>query len=112
MAMFSFQGKPVLASEAKTVSTVVVTLTAAKYTKAGGNTASDLRKANSAFVTVEDQPVRISLDPAADAPTAATNGHEFAAGDSFLVEGHSAIVNLRAIRTGGTDGVLQVTYFE
>jgi hypothetical protein len=110
MAIHASLGKPVLASEELTIADSVLGLTSTKYRKQVGGNASDLYSANSAFITIEDQPLRINLDPAVTV-SATANGHEFAAGDSFIVEGAANIANLRAIRTGGTSGVLHVTYF-
>lgn len=112
MALVRQLGGCIVGSEAKTVSTTVVGLTATKYIKSvQGENLGNVLRANYAFVTVEDNPVRVQLDPLGTAPDASSNGHEFAAGDSFIIEGSGVIAGARFIRTGGTDGVLQVTYF-
>jgi hypothetical protein len=103
--------RPVMGSETVTVDATAggVALTSTTYTKQTGNGAADRVMAKVAFISVEDQQIRVNFDPAVTV-TASTNGHEFGDGDSFLVEGE-AIKNLRAICTGGTSGVMRVTYY-
>lgn len=92
-----------------TVSTTAVGFTSTNYIKDAGSTqASNLVKANLAFVTVDAQPIRWSI---AGTPLAGSAGHVYASGTSFWLVGHDAIVAFKAIRTGGTDGVLHATFF-
>lgn len=112
MAMISFAARPVLASETIAVDATAggVALTTTKiFKRVEDNHAGGQIRANSAYISVEDQQIRVNFDPAVTV-TATTNGHAFSAGDSFIVEGQ-ALVNLRAIRTGGTSGAMRVTYF-
>lgn len=81
--------------EQKTVSTTAVTLT-----KPAG--------ASRAIVMVEDQPIRYRED--GTAPTSSV-GVLCPAGTRFELESSSAISNFKAIRSGGTDGVISVNYY-
>jgi hypothetical protein len=84
-------------------------LTASVYSVQAGNTASQRNIAKTALVSVEDNSIRVNLNPAVTV-TATTNGHEFDNNDSFWLEG-AQIQNFRAIRVGGSSGVIRVTYF-
>jgi|SRR6185503_19569010 len=89
------------AFESVTVSTVAKALTTATYAPTGQTAASV------AIVQVEAQPVRWSV---ASTPTAAI-GH--AAVDTNVIKlcGIADITAFLAIRSGGTDSTLRVTYF-
>lgn len=89
------------AFESVTVSTVAKALTAATYAPTGEVAAAI------ALVQVEAQPLRWSV---ASTPTAAI-GH--AAVDTNVIRlcGGADIAAFLAIRSGGTDSVLRVTYF-
>lgn len=80
-------------------------LTVSKYTVGTGIAT---RRAKEAFITVEDQQLRWNIDPAVTV-TATTNGHEAGDGDNFIIYGQQ-LANFRAIRTGGSDSVIRVTY--
>lgn len=91
--------------EKKTVSTTVVTCTAAKLTinQAGG----DRKRAIKAYVSVETNSIRVRFD--GTDPDAST-GHLFASGDSFVVAGEMDLQNLKMIRASA-DATVQITYF-
>lgn len=108
MQIISIGPRVVIGSETVTVSTTAIGLTSTKYKVAAGSL-GDRMYAKEAFVTVEDNQVRWNLDPAVTV-TASTNGHEADAGDSFSIHGVTAMDNFRAIRTGGADGVLRISY--
>jgi hypothetical protein len=101
--------KQVMASESLTISTSAVPLTATKYRKQVGNTAAQFIHANHAFISVESNSIRVSVDPAVT-PTTNAGGHEYDDNDSFWIEG-AAIRNFQAIRTGGADATIRVTYY-
>jgi len=110
MQVVRFGGMSAMDFESVTVSTTAVGLTETKYKKAM-ESAGALLGAKSAFITVEDNPIRFSV-MAGVTPTASTNGHEMGAGTSFELHGATQMANFKAIRTGGADGVLHITYFE
>lgn len=64
--------------------------------------------ASAARITGEAQAMRYRYD--GGAPTA-TAGHELAASGVVELEGRSQITAFLAIRAGGTDGTVRVTYF-
>lgn len=110
MQSFPLRSVRVIGEQDLTVSTTAVGFTASNYiVAAGGNHSSDLAKANFAFVTVDAQPIRWSI---VGTPLAGSAGHVYASGTSFWLFGHDQIQNFKAIRTGGTDGVLHVTFFQ
>jgi hypothetical protein len=111
MALIKVGPRAVIGSEDITIDNTAggIALTASKYRVQVGGNASDTISAKSALVTVESNPVRVNLNPAVTV-TATTNGHEFDDNDSFEIEG-AQIPNFRAIRTGGSNGVIHVTYF-
>jgi len=80
-----------------------VGLTATKYQNENGHGV----KASRAVMTLETAQIRYNYD--GTAPTSAT-GHILNANDVLVLVGGDAIQNFRRIRTGGTSGVLQVTY--
>jgi cellulose biosynthesis protein BcsQ len=105
----SFGARRIVGEQDLTVSTTAVGFTSTNYIKSAGSArASDLVKANLAFVTVDAQPIRWSI---VGTPQAGSAGHVYASGTNFWLVGHDAIVAFKAIRTGGTDGVLHVTFF-
>jgi hypothetical protein len=109
MLIMSGSPRDVMGHEAVTVDATAggVGLTVTKYNPVGS--AGMNHKAKYAYCTVEDQEIRYSVDPAT-VPEAGTGGHEVAAGGSFWLYGQM-IPNFKAIRTGGSSGVLRVTYF-
>ena len=82
--------------ETVTVSTVSKPLTQTK-----------LLNYTQAFITVETAPVRFQVD--GTLPTAAV-GHQLDAGDTLSLDSRTQLTNFKAIRTGGTDAVLSVSY--
>jgi len=98
-----------VAVEQLTISTAVVPLTAATYLIASSQWDPGDKKASKAIIAVEDQGVRWTIYPGATVD-ANTNGLAAAAGDIIYLNNTAAIVNFRAIRTGGSDGQLNVIY--
>lgn len=78
-----------------------VGLTAAKYRPTNGV------QAEAAFITVEGGPIRYTYD--GTAPTT-TVGHKAVSGTILVLKGQHQMENFKAIRTGTTDGTLQVSY--
>jgi len=60
-----------------------------------------------AVLTLEGAQIRYTYD--ATAPTTAV-GHLMEVGDTVIISGYQNIQRFRAIRTGGVDGTLRVTY--
>lgn len=108
MPLSDYGARPVLGYENKTVSSAAVSLTRATYEPQTGPSASAVYMAQVAFITVEDNQVRYSVDPSTT-PTAGSNGHEVNAGDTIELHG-AQIRNFQVIATG-SDAVLRVTYF-
>lgn len=78
-----------------TVSTAVVTLTPTSG-------------ANVAYITVEAQPLRYTLD--GTNPVAATTGHLTLAAAVIRLYSSGQLSGFKAIRDGVTDAVLEITY--
>jgi hypothetical protein len=98
----------VLAYEKLTISNAVKQLTVAKYNNV--DVAGIDNDAQEAFVTVEaSNGFRYTFD--GTAPEASTTGHLAAGSSSFTIIGFNAIKNFKAIRDGGSDAVIHVTYF-
>lgn len=93
-----------------TVSNTPIGFTPSTYTQTVGNDASNHHKATSAFVTVETQEIRAQFNPAVTVE-AGTNGHAFASGAQFTIDGAANIANVKFIKTGGSDATLRVTFF-
>ena len=87
--------------ESITVSTTAVGFTAAQLNPANA------QRAERAFITVEGAAIRFRID--GTDPTS-SEGHLVLANSSFVLSGHNALANFRAIRDGGTDGTAKVTY--
>lgn len=64
----------------------------------------------SAFISVESQPIRWTVD--GTAPVATTTGHKATDTDTITLNGIDAITKFRAIRDGGTNATIHVTYFK
>ncbi len=79
-----------------------VGLTAATYAVA----AKDM--AREAFLTLETAQIRWTIN--GTAPTALV-GHLLEVGQTLTLKDQSEIANFKGFRTGGTSGVLKVTYF-
>lgn len=88
------------AHEKITVSSAVITLTAATYR-------SGEKKAQIAFITTETQDIRYTYD--GTTPTSST-GHYSFAGTAITLFGTHDIENFKAIRATGADGAISVTY--
>lgn len=93
-----------------------VGFTAANFSRVstgtGANSGATL-DARCALITVdgdvETNDIRWTCD--GTAPVAATTGHLLQAGDVLTLYGYGNILKFRAIREGGTNGTLQVTFF-
>lgn len=94
--------------EKLTVSTTAVSLTEASYHTGAG---TSKHVANGALITIEDAGIRVRFDAGTPVDLSDT-GHSFAAGTSITLESITQIKNFRAVRVGGTDAVINVTYFE
>ena len=112
MQVISLTSRPVWASETVTVDATAggVGLTAATLIKQTGGDANQISRARVAFITVEDNEIRMNLDPGVTV-TATTNGHELAAGTSVVLDGTAVLNDVRFIRTGAGSGVIRVTYY-
>lgn len=86
----------VIAYESITVAATAIGFTAATYDNAF-----------KASITLETAQIRFRVD--GTAPTSA-EGHILDVAQSLEIEGKENIANFRAIRTGGTSGVLKVSY--
>ena len=97
------------AREKLTVSTTALALTEATYA-ATSTLVNDRVTAKEALITTEDAPIRFTLD--GTTPVDGTDvGHVLATGGSMTLYGLSNIRQFRAVRSGGTDAVVNVTYF-
>lgn len=96
MAVISLSSNPAFGYEALTVADTAVGVTFAQ--------ASDAERM---IATVETAQVRYRYD--GGSPTAA-DGHLAEVGDVIVIEGSGNITAFRAIRTGGTSGVLRITF--
>ena len=76
---------------------------------AGGLTAATYGDATSAFITVEDHPMRYRVD--GDDATDAI-GHLVDDGDSIILSSAADIANFSAIRTTADSATIRVTYYE
>lgn len=73
-----------------------------------GFTLTNRGGAQAAYVTTQSQELRYTVD--GTTPTS-TDGHAAAATSTFWVFGREAIRDFRAIRTGGSDATIKVTYY-
>lgn len=92
--------------EAITVADTAIGFTASKILI--NQTGGTHKRAVAALVSAETQPMRFTVD--GTTPTT-TVGHLLAAGDYFVVRGEQNVSRFKAIRTTGSSGALQVTYF-
>lgn len=100
--------QPFMAKEKLTVSTTSVPLTEATFVTGAGLAH---KKAGSAHITIEDAGIRVQYD--GTAPVDATDtGHAYAAGSIITLDSLSQLKGFRAVRVGGTDAVINVTYWE
>ena len=65
--------------------------------------------AKSGMVSLEGGDIRFRMDGIA--PPTSTSGHYMSSGDTILLIGTQALLQLRTIRAGEEDGLLTVTYF-
>ena len=65
--------------------------------------------AKSGLITLEGGDIRFRMDGLA--PPTSTTGHYMSSGDTILLIGTQALLQLRTIRAGEEDGLLTVTYF-
>lgn len=91
-----YQGDPIDGGQTITVSTAVLSLTVPA-------------QARSAFCTVTAQPIRVTFS--GRTPSSSV-GHHFGAGEHFTVSGRASLLGLQMIREGGSDGTLDVSYFD
>lgn len=96
------------AHETLAVSTAVKTLTTATHTPSASSEAA-IKRPRAVLITVSAQPLRWTVD--GTNPVAATTGHYAAAGTEIFLSGYGNILGFKAIRDGGTDSSIQVTYF-
>jgi hypothetical protein len=94
--------------EKLTVSTTAVGFTAAELKVVTSGLSTDI--AVEALVSTEDAPIRFTLDGTTPVDATAT-GHVLANGDTMIIYGVEALTRFRAVRNGGTDAVVNVTYF-
>ena len=96
------QTTDIFAYEEITVSTTALSLTAATY-KPTGHT-----RAGYALITCENAAIRFTMD-GVTTPTSSV-GHLLAAGSSVELESPNTISHFQAIRDGGSDALIQVSY--
>lgn len=87
-----------------------VALTPATFNPTIGPDASFKAATKTAFISVEDHPIRVNLNPGVTV-TASANGHELGDGDAITIEGLASITNFRAIRTTASSATIRVTYY-
>lgn len=85
--------------EAITVSDTAIGLTAAKYN----------HKTVKAYITCEDADLRYRID--GTDPTS-SEGHALASGDALTLISLVEIQQFKAIRSGGSNAAIRVTYYE
>lgn len=97
-------GMTAFASEDLTIDATAggIAFTAATYAAAG------VVAAGAAYVTVEDQPINVTVD---GTTVVSGTGHEYKADTSFVIVGIGAITKFRAI-SQGTDAEISVTFFK
>lgn len=93
--------------EAFAYETITVSDSAVGFT-AGTRQPTSALGAQAALVTVETQPIRIRMD--GTDPTA-TVGHLLQDTDALVITGPNNVIKFRAIRDGGSDATILVTYF-
>ena len=96
------------AHEKITVSTAVKQFTASNIERTSSAAERELGHARLILVTVEAQPIRYTFD--GTTPTVGDVGHVAADTVPLSFANLQAMRNFRAVRDGGTDAVLQVTY--
>ena len=65
--------------------------------------------AKAGLITLEGGDIRFRMDGLG--PPTSTSGHYMSSGDTMLIIGTQALLQLRAIRVGEEDGLLTATYF-
>ena len=86
--------------EAITVATTAIGITQALL---------ETKRPDRAIFTLETAQIRHLYHQGCQNTLSTTVGHADEIGDVFTIEGYENIANFRAIRTGGTSGVLNVT---
>lgn len=98
--------------ERKTVGSSASGLTVASYTVTPSVAANKYGKNDilpqGAMLTVENQSLRYTID--GTAPVATSLGHLAVAGDVIVLDSYQKVKDFQAIREGGTDSVIEVTY--
>lgn len=106
-----FTFKQPFARERITVDNTVKSLTATTYNDAAANV-DVRRRASGARITVEAQPVRFTEEGTSPSNAGGSEvGTLAAATDVIYLEGYNAVSRFKAIRSGGTDAVIEVVYF-
>lgn len=88
------------------VGSSVAQLSSAKITPTSGPYAR--MSARAALLSLENGDIRFRID---GGDPSASSGHYLTSGDGLVISGTQALQQLRAIRSGDTDGLLRVTYF-
>ena len=99
---------PVMGWEKLTVSNTTQVLTPASYLTGSG---LSLKKAGNATITIETASIRGTFDGTAPVDATST-GHVFAAGTVITLESYTQIQKFKAVRVGGSDATINVTYWE
>ena len=109
MYLITTSPRDVIGSETITIDNTAggVALTVSVYNPVGLGGMNHTAK--EAFITVEDQSLRWNVNPGVTV-TASTNGHKANDGDAITIVGQQ-LANFRAIRTGGVNATIRVTYF-
>lgn len=92
--------------EVVTVGAEAATLSSEKNKPTAGPFAKMVARA--ALLSLEDGDLRFRIDGAS--PTAG-DGHYFSSGDILVISGSQALRQFQAVRAGGVNGTLRVTYF-
>lgn len=103
------------AEEEVTVLSTVTALTASTYNQTSNGAASNREyptpsttRAQGAVVEVKTESIYYTLN--GGTPTSAD--HQLNTGDTVTLNNHQQVANFRAIRTGGTNATLSVTYYK
>lgn len=99
----------VIAFETITVDDTVKSLTLANYDPETIKFPGAVSAAPAALITAEGCDMRYRLD--GQDPTAST-GHLLKTGEDLKFKFLAQLKNFKVIRTGGTSGILQVSYFD
>lgn len=111
MQSCAFRPKRIIGEQSLTVSDSAGGFTLSNAIKnfgPSGQIATTSAKATMAFCTVEDNPIRWSV---VGTPAAGTGGHEYVAGTDFWLTSTEEIEQFKAIRTGGSNGLIHATFY-